>query len=414
MSLRVAIDATSLLGNPTGVGVFCRNLLASLSARDDVSVSAFAVSWRRRHGLIETLPREVVWNQRALPARPLHWSWRHFDGPAIDWFIGRQDIVHGTNFVVPPVRRGGSLVTVHDLTVVRYPELCDRATLVFPTMIQKALSRGAWIHTPSEFVASEVVELLGADPARVRAVHSGTPAPPPPETPQDQGPEGTSHRDDEALQPGAMPPERMPQEAMPLEATPVPGLPDLPPGTERFVLAIGTAEPRKDFPGLVRAFEKVAESRKDLALVLAGPEGWGSEELRETISASPMRRQMIQTGWLDDRTLFALLGRASLLCFPSLYEGFGFPPLQAMAAGIPVVATRAGALPEVLGSAAELVPPRDETALAGALARVLDDEQHRRQLILKGRERARAFTWERCAAGMVALYLDLAHERGSR
>ena len=146
----------------------------------------------------------------------------------------------------------------------------------------------------------------------------------------------------------------------------------LPAGRSRYILAIGTAEPRKDLPALVRAFDHIAADHDDLSLVLAGPPGWGEDALAAAVASSPSRDRVIRTGWLDAPVLAALLRRAALLAYPSVYEGFGFPPLQAMAAGVPVVATRAGSLPEVLGDAAVLVEVGDADALAGALDRVLD------------------------------------------
>ena len=160
-----------------------------------------------------------------------------------------------------------------------------------------------------------MVEAFGADPSRVRVVNPGIPDLP-----------------------------------VPAEAEAAAVLRRfLPPGVERFCLAIGTAEPRKDLPGLVRAFDAVAERQPDVALVLAGPPGWGEQALASAIAASAARERIVRTGWVEQPDLAALLSRASLLAFPSLYEGFGFPPLQAMRAGVPVVATRAGSLPEVLG-----------------------------------------------------------------
>ncbi len=108
-----------------------------------------------------------------MPARPLHLAWAHLPGPAVEWFVGPVDVVHGTNFVVPPTRRAARVVTVHDLTTVRYPELCDRSTLGFPRMVRRAVSDGAWVHTPSQFVADEVVAEFGVDPGRVRVVYHG-------------------------------------------------------------------------------------------------------------------------------------------------------------------------------------------------------------------------------------------------
>jgi glycosyltransferase involved in cell wall biosynthesis len=323
------------------------------------------------------LPDGVSHHQRAMPARPLHALWARRDGPPVEWFIGAADVVHGTNFVVPPTRRAAAVVSVHDLTPLHHPELCDAATLAYPGLIRRALQRGAWVHADSGFVAGEVVEAFGADPGRVRVVHPGVPE--------------------------------------------LPGLGDaevedvlrrvLPPGTGRYCLAVGTAEPRKDLPGLVRAFGEVAATHDDVSLVLAGPPGWGEAALEAAVAASPARRRIVRTGWLDDADLAALLGRATVLAFPSLYEGFGFPPLQAMRAGVPVVATRAGSLPEVLGDGALLVDPRDADGLAGALERCLADESVRRELVAAGSAWVARFSWESCGAGLEQLYRDAAGDR---
>ncbi len=368
--LRVALDATPLIGRPTGVGAFCGGVLGGLSRRTDVTATAFAVSWRRRHAIDERVPRGVVIASRAMPARPLHMLWRRTESPPLEWFVGEIDVVHGTNYVVPPARRAARVVTVHDLTTVRYPELCNSATLAYPALVRRALAHGAWVHTHSASVAAEVVEVFGADPSRVRAVASGVPP---------------------LSAPDASAPSR-----------------HLPPGTGRYVLAVGTAEPRKDLPGLVAAFDVLAPGRPDLALVLAGQAGWGSAELAHALDGCHARARIVRTGWVDDATLSGLLHGAAVLAYPSLYEGFGYPPLQAMAAGTPVVATRAGALEEVLDDAALLVEPRDQLALAGAIASVVDSDETAAALAARGLERAATFDWERCAAGLVDLYRDAA------
>lgn len=374
--LRVAVDATALIGRPTGVGAFCAGLLGALGARTDVEVWAFAVTWRRRGAIVGALPAGVAARQRPMPARPLHLAWRRFDLPPVEWFVGHPDVIHGTNFVVPPARTAATVVTVHDLTPVRYPELCEGPTLAFPSLIAAALRRGAFVHTPSAFVAAEVIEVFGADPDRVRPVHSGIPGPP-------------------------------------LRAPADPGAVERwrPAGTDRYILSVGTAEPRKDLPGLVRAFDLLAADHPDVGLVLAGPGGWGEGELAEALEACGHRERVRRTGWVDEATLSALLGGAAVLAYPSRYEGFGFPPLQAMAAGVPVVATRAGAVPEVVGDAALLVPVGDVSSLAGALSSVLDDAGTAADLVTRGRRRAGAFTWDRCAEGMAALYADAAADR---
>ena len=145
-----------------------------------------------------------------------------------------------------------------------------------------------------------------------------------------------------------------------------------------------------------------------MALVLAGPPGWGEEALSAAIDRARARARVVRTGWLEPTALAALLRGAAVLAFPSLYEGFGFPPLEAMAAGVPGVATRAGSLPEVLGNGALMVDVGDSEGLAGALERVLDDQVLRQELVATGTARAASFSWERCGDGLAKLYGDVA------
>jgi glycosyltransferase involved in cell wall biosynthesis len=376
--LSVGFDATPLLGRPTGVGVFCAGALAGLAGRDDVDVAAFAVSWRRRQGIAARLPVGMASGQRPMPARPLHAAWARGSFPPVEWFVGRRDVVHGSNFVVPPTRAAARVVTVHDLTVVRYPELCDAPTLAYPALIRRAVAEGAWVHTPSSFVAAEVVAEFGVDPERVRAVHHGVPELPP------AG--GSSTGGGRRL-----------------------ALPD---GCRRYVLAIGTVEPRKDYPLLVRSFAAVADAQPDVALVVVGGDGWGAESFAEAVAASPARTRIVRPGYIDDAALADVVAGASVLAYPSRYEGFGFPPLQAMAAGVPVVATAAGAVPEVVGDGAWLVDPGDGEALSARLLTALEGGTSVDGLIARGRTRARQFSWRACAAGLFALYRDAARDSG--
>ncbi len=376
--LRVALDATPLLGLPTGIGAFCQGALGALAARPGVEVRAFAVSWRRRRGIESDLPAGVAAAGRPMPARPLHALWGRSDLVPLEWFVGPVDVVHGTNFVVPPTRRAAAVVSVHDLTPLHHPELCNAATLAYPGLIRRALARGAWIHADSAFVAAEVTEAFGVGPDRVRVVNPGVPALPVP---------------GERVAAAAR--ERL-----------------LPPATGRYCLSVGTAEPRKDLPGLVRAFSAVAATRPDVSLVLAGPPGWGEGALAAAVASSPARDRIVRTGWLEQGDLAALLAAASVLAYPSLYEGFGFPPLQAMTAGVPVVATRVGSLPEVLGEAAVLVEPGDTDHLADAIGSCLDDGARRARMAAQGLAQAARFTWERCGAELEGLYVDAARAAG--
>jgi len=157
----------------------------------------------------------------------------------------------------------------------------------------------------------------------------------------------------------------------------------------------------------VAAFDRLATEMPDLSLVLAGGDGWGTAELDRAvsrISSAAVRGRVVRTGWVDDGELAGLVAGADVLAYPSRYEGFGFPPLQAMAVGTPVVATAVGSLPEMLGDAALLVPPGEPDALADALAQALGSPDVADRLRRDGIRRAAALTWERCADGMVELY----------
>jgi glycosyltransferase involved in cell wall biosynthesis len=295
-----------------------------------------------------------------LPAGALLALWSRLGRPSLDRLLGRPDVVHGTNFVVPPTRRG-AVVTVHDLTPVRYPDLASARTRLFPALVRRAVAAGALVHTPSAFVAGEVIDLLGVPGERVRAVHHGVP---------------------------------------PVAVGGGRSMVDGP-----YVLALGTVEPRKNLVGLVHAFDEVAGELADLRLVIAGADGWGVRAVDDAIVRARHTRRIVRIGYVPAAERWALLVHATVFAYPSVYEGFGFPPLEAMAAGVPVVASPAGALPEVLGDAALLAGP-DE--LAGALVTGVTDEAVRDRLVAAGHRRVAGYSWERCAAGLADIYADAA------
>lgn len=369
--LRVAVDLTSQLDPLTGVGIVVRETVERLARRDDMALTAYAVTWRGRGRLQEVVPPAVAVVDRPMAARPLHELWRRADHPLVDRWIGRHDVVWGPNYVVPPTR-AAALVSVHDLTPVHFPEMANEFTLSYPGLIRRALRRGAWVHTGSEFVRREIVDHFGADPDRVVAIHHGVRAAPP----------GDPERGRELA------------------------------GGDPYVLALGTVEPRKDLPTLVRAFDALAADDPEVRLVIAGADGWGAEALTTAIAASPHRDRIVRPGRIDEATRAGLLAGAAVYAYPSVYEGFGLPPIEAMSAGVPVVTTRAGSLPEVCGDGAVLVDVGDTDGLAAALARVIGDGEHRQALVRRGRDVAAAYDWE-VAADAVATLLRRVAEASS-
>lgn len=366
--LRTSVDITSLLQPLTGVGVFTRHLVDGLAARPDLDLSVFAVSWRGRSGLAAAAPAGARLHTRPVPARIARAAWSQFDVPSARQLVGRVDVVHGPNFVVPPGGGAAEVVTVHDLTALHHPEMCTPDVLEWPDLVRRAIRRGAWIHTVSEFVAAEVREAFPVAADRVVAVPNGI---------------------------------DLPERA---DATSDAAAGRFLAGGHRYVLAIGTIDPRKDLPSLVEAFTSVASRDPDLRLVIAGADGLGSADLAEAIEASSVKRRIIRLGTVPEHQRLALLRGATVVAYPSRYEGFGLVPLEAMAVGTPVVTTAAGAIPEVVGDAALVVPVGDAGALAHGLGKVLGDEALAQDLVAAGEARVAGYPWSATIEGIVALY----------
>ncbi len=392
--VRVGVDVTPLLGQRTGVGQFVNSLIEgfpdspdgndSIHDRDngDVTLQRYCVTARGwRSGGARP-------SQRApMPARPLRELWRRSNLAPIEWWTGPLDVVHGTNFVVPPAKRAVQLVSVHDLTTIRFSELCTPDTLQYPGLLKRAIARGAHIHTDSAFVAAEVIEHFAIDPVKVHTIHLSVP---------------------NAVLGGSVDADNSYRSANTLQ-TQAAGTAEKATGAP-YVLAIGTIEPRKDYPSLLLAFAHLAYTNPDLRLLIVGQSGWGEPAFNHALAQLPkeLRARIDRKGYVAEVDRTRLLRGAALLAYPSVYEGFGLPPLEAMAAGVPVVATAAGSLPEVLGDGALLVPPGDHVALAEAMQRVLTEPAFCAELVLKGSQRVANFSPETMINNFTQLYRSLA------
>jgi len=278
---------------------------------------------------------------------------------------------HGPHYTMPLRVPTPCVVTIHDLTFFDHPEWHERSKVVFfRRMIRAAARRANLVVCVSAYTADRLRALVQPQ-AGIAVVHHGVDH------------ERFTTKGDETAD---------------LVALAAHGIE--PP----YIAFASTIEPRKNVPTLVRAFARVAASRPELRLVLAGSDGWGAREARDAITASGVATRVLRPGYLDAATIPALFRRAAVVAYPSLEEGFGLPALEGLACGAPVVTSVGSALAEVVGTAALLVPPDDSDALAVAFERILDDSGLREQLQAAGPARAAEFTWKACVDGHIDAY----------
>lgn len=349
MSIRVALDVTPELIGATGVARYSRELRRALVQRADCEVRAFALS--RRSQPVPDGVRHIP-----VPLRVAHASWKAIGLPRAEHLAGPVDIVHSLDLIPPPTRRP-LVVTVHDLVTSELPGLHSARSEAMQREQLRSLRRAMVVLTVSGAIAEALAE-HGVESDRIHVTPNGlTPLPPPGE----------------------------------------PSLPGAP-----FILAVGTLEPRKAHDVLIRAF--AASGLDHMRLVFAGPTVGREAELEALAVELGVSARLTILGRVEDAELAGLYRQAILLCMPSLGEGFGLPVLEALASGLPVVASALPAIREVAGDAAVLVPAGDVDAMAAALKRVATDPALLARLASEGPARAAAFTWQATAAATVAGY----------
>ncbi|MBN1122907.1 MAG: glycosyltransferase family 4 protein [Anaerolineae bacterium] len=281
----------------------------------------------------------------------------------------KPDLMHGLAFANPLLWSGPSVLTIHDLSFIRYPGRLSGERRCYLTWVTRASAHKAKrVIAVSESVKSEIVELLGVPADRIDVTLEGVL---PDFTPQ-------PHEEVEAFRAEY----------------------DLP---ERFILFLGTIEPRKNLDTLLRAYHRIGQ-RGEVKLVLAGGKGWQSEPIFALIEALDLTDDVVISGFMPEAVLPLLYSAAELFVYPSLYEGFGLPVAEAMACGTPVAVSDSTSLPEVVGEEGILLPPTDIDAWIEALDQLLNDKSTRDDLSERGLKRARLFTWNRTAHQTVKTY----------
>ncbi len=377
--MRVGIDYTAAAKQRAGIGRITRELVRALAEIDHTN--EYLLIHAREAKIPEGFPSNFSGFALPLSERTATMLWQRLSLPLpVDFFTGRLDLFHSPDFVLPPLRRGEALVTIHDLTFLIYPECADRRLAEYLSKrVPKAVERARVVLADSECTRQDLVRLLKVPREKIEVVYGGV------------NPEFVPVTDESML--------HRVQERYDLD--------------EPFILSVGRLEPRKNFSRLIDAYWLLRqESGLPHRLLLAGEEGWLCGGLFAQVERLELENEVIFLGFVPEEALPALLSLAAVFAYPSLYEGFGLPPLEAMACGAPVVASNSSCLPEVLGEAALFVDPADVTALAETLHRVLADKQLSQDMSRKGLERAAHFPWSASAQKLLAVYERAAAAQG--
>lgn len=374
--MRIVVDYTPAVHQSAGIGRHTRGLVQALAP----------LAAQHGHELIllvfgrSSVQPDIVppgCHVRAVPAsnRLLTIAWHRVWLPVpVTWFSGSCDVYHAPDFVLPPVRQAASLLTVHDLSFLTTPQCADPGLRAFLSrVVPSSVVRANHVLADSANTKSDLTRLLDTPASKITVVYPG-------------------------VEPRFCPPTDT------ASITHVRTRYRL--GDQPFILGVGTLEPRKNWPALIRAWARLRHATAlPHRLVIAGGKGWMVEQIFAAAEdVGDLRRDIMFTGFVDDVDLPALYAAADVFAFPTLYEGFGIPVVEAMACGTPVVCSNNSSLPEAAGDAALQIDATDEEELANALGRLIEDRGLRATLCARGLEHARRFTWEAAAQVLLSAY----------
>jgi glycosyltransferase involved in cell wall biosynthesis len=290
----------------------------------------------------------------------------------VEMFTGPLDVFYSPDFVLPPTRHATrTLLTVHDLSYLHYPEhFVPKLVRYLERSVSRSVDRADWVFADSEATRSDLIAHLGAPAGKVEVLYSGVDP-------------------------------RFSEEKEPGESEHLRARYGLTAGS--YILSVGTIQPRKNYVRLIQAFAQLqTHNSANKQLVVAGGRGWLYEEIFAEAEKHGDRVRIL--GFVDETDLPALYRNAALFVFPSLYEGFGLPVLEAMASGVPVICSNVSSLPEVAGDAALLVDPLNIEGLSEAMMRALEDPDLRHKMVARGLAQASRFTWARAARHLLGTF----------
>jgi glycosyltransferase involved in cell wall biosynthesis len=375
--MRIALDYTAGIRQGAGIGQYVRSLVNAVLEQDSSNQYTLITSGHPTEEHPFPAAQNVRGRSVLIPDRYLNILWYRLRFPLYaNYFTGPVDIYHGLDFALPPLsKKIRKVVTVYDLAFLEHPEtavpsLAAYLNKVVPEAVERADVVAAISHTTKQ----ALINHYQAPEDKITVIPCGV------------GPQFQRITDPALLEET--------RRKFDLQGP--------------FILSVGTLEPRKNHLGLIKAFAEVLQScQSPIMLAIAGGKGWMYEETQRIVAELKLEEKVRFLGRISELELITLYSLADVFAFPSFFEGFGIPPLEAMACGAPVVTSNTSSLPEAAGDAAILVNPHDTHAIAGALIRLLEDEQLREDLRQKGYKRAQHYTWARAAAKMLVVYQQL-------
>ncbi len=372
----IALELQPCCGKRSGIGTYTYELAKRLKSDDEIQFCGNLFNFCGRNDNSQALQGiDMDMNvSRVFPYGVYRRLWRALPISYDNLFSQKSDGTVFFNYIVPPKIRGKIITTVYDMTYVRFPETMDARNLRrISAGMERSAKRSDRIITISEFSKREIIDLLGVPEEKVSVIYSAPSLS-----------EETADSEDTLGKYGI---------------------------TKPYILYVGTIEPRKNLVRLIHAFEMLKRNEKlPYRLVLAGGKGWQNEEIYRAAKESPFAEDIIFTGYISNSERNCLYQNAELFVFPSLYEGFGMPPLEAMHWGCPVVTSDAASMPEICGDAAALVNPLDEEDIVKGIMAVLSDKEYAESLRKKGYEQEKKFTWETSAQQLISVCKEVLGE----
>ncbi len=411
--IKVLIDATPIQPNPSGVGLYVLNLIDQLvrfQASGNQNDFNFAKNdfdfgicyqpgfkkWLTGNFLPASLNLEGLNAEKSNPeniqkyqlpknqnvyslpipvrlCKPLLLNSPSLLAFGAELFLNSPHIIHGTNYSVYPLKRSLKILNIYDLTFIKYPQYVDAVVAEYPKIVKKCLTWTDLVITISESVKQDIVEHLGVDPSKIHV----TPL--------------ASRYDSDFL-----------NKINPLLVASSFREYDF---SKPYLLFVSTIEPRKNINALISAFNLLKQKYKiPHNLVLIGQKGWSYKPIFAAMADSPYRQDIYHLDYLTDELVAMFYARADVFVYPSHYEGFGLPILEAMIFDAPVVTSNVSSMPEVAGDAAVLVDPNNPEQLAEGILKVISDRAFRQDLIVRGRARTKLFAWEKTALETIKAY----------